>query len=393
MEAEAPRVGKYYTRVSGRQIRPFAEATAVASWRADSRSRVQLTTNCTGEVRARKVLGGRLYGWEGTEAARAAALEGPQDLLVYNDKLQHRIFEVGSKGSRRRPESLSRYGKNTVREAGAMIEMLHGRDVAFVTLTLPGSTAEAIKAAADRSGALRNGFLQRVRHVLNVRDYIWVWEYQHRGALHAHIAIACGRGEPYQQLKANSQRWWRQLVEHHSDESGVDLFGKAEGGTWRGVEHLPRVECKRVKKSIARYMAKYLSKGPGGGDGSERHPPARWWSVSDSLMEKLKAERKVEVVTVPTAGLAEDLWERVASRASELACKSMVSRNPFSDDVCGTVHYFDDGTAGAVWAELVALMVSEAQIDPEPERPPPLDDFIAAAVEMFDATIINLGRK
>lgn len=185
----------------------------------------------------------------------------------------------------------SRFGLNAKRSllrAGGAIDRLvkSPSEVVFLTGTLPGSTPEAIEAMARYSAFALHRLKAWVnKHVPSKKDF-YCWELQKRGALHLHYAVVVGEQQVRDRIVDGFARQWYRILERISDESGVDLFGRAEGGSWRGRLDKCQFYAQEVEKSVAAYLSKYCSKDAGKvADGVRAWPPTRWWGVSRPLQE------------------------------------------------------------------------------------------------------------
>lgn len=173
--------------------------------------------------------------------------------------------------------------------------------VGMWTATLPGSTKEAMESLSCWSAYLMHNFRTRISRWLVRRGYrvLWcsVWEWQKRGALHLHVAVALPR-DLVGSFEAFAKRVWVKLLRNVTDKSGIDLFGRSYGGTWLGGE-LPHC-CKLVvvTSSSAGYLAKYLSKSE-----SKRYGvmaffcPSRWWGSSWAVKEELAKQTDCVVIS------------------------------------------------------------------------------------------------
>lgn len=290
---------------------------------------------------------GRQFGAEAGAGAGLSAAEGD---LVYNAKLQHgEIFPI-AKGRRSRPMSLTRYGSHTVREGCAVIEDEFGKEVYFNTLTVPGSTSEALEAVAKESAGIINAYMQRIRHEVAAwqRDDIdcseglfatGVWEWQKRGALHFHLVIGVRDRKLAAHLKHNHRRWWRQVLESYSDKMGIDLFARVDGGTWRDDENKPVTEWAKVKKSVERYVSKYIGKTAYQAAKHGWMPPTRWWYLSAPAREVVLARRIMCSVEINSVQHAASVCEELAEMAQEMGATVLPTNNPFTGALCGYVIY------------------------------------------------------
>jgi len=185
----------------------------------------------------------------------------------------------------------SRFGLNAKRSllrAGGAIDRLvrSPSEVVFLTGTLPGSTPEAIEAMARYSAyALHRLKAWINKHVPSKKDF-YCWELQKRGALHLHYAVVIPEQQIRNRIINGFAGQWHRILERISDESGVDLFGRPDGGSWRGRLDKCQFYAQEVEKSVAAYLSKYCSKDAGKvADGVRAYPPTRWWGVSRPLQE------------------------------------------------------------------------------------------------------------
>jgi hypothetical protein len=195
--------------------------------------------------------------------------------------------------------NFSKYARRKILHAGAVLDSdYQPSDCLFLTLTLPGSTPEALTAIAAWSGYLIHRLKAWVNKFLPGREEIWVWERQKRGALHLHWSFVCLSKEVEERIRRGLKGEWIRLLESVSDRSGVDLFRKSQEYTHRG-KGVAVVQVERVRKSVAGYLAKYLSKesfrASGFGDGgSILVAPSRWYGISKALHKKI-SERTREI--------------------------------------------------------------------------------------------------
>jgi hypothetical protein len=204
--------------------------------------------------------------------------------------------------------NFTKNAKNTIRWGASAIEEEFGIDrCVFLTGTLPGSTLQAqLTFAANSSYFIDriNKWLLKHFPISGEVFRISVWELQKRGALHLHAIVAVLPGQA-QRLIDEFQELWIHLLESLSDSTGVDLFGRAGGGSHRGNYLKPIKKQGRkgtvkdvmcfgdvVKKSVAAYLSKYLSKSAGDFRYSAKPAfyPARWWSVSRAVQNLIASQ-------------------------------------------------------------------------------------------------------
>ena len=241
-----------------------------------------------------------------------ATLLGSKQKFHPSEKLK---TKQGKNGYGSMPENAPNFGKNaknSIRWGAAAIEKQFGTNrCVFLTGTLPGSTVEAMFIFA----AYSSWFVDRLNkwllknYPINGKSYrVSAWELQERGALHLHALVAAPDGMSDDLIKA-FQVYWIKLLEYLSDCTGVDLFARGVGGSWRGqYEVVKKIKGKRkpmkdimcygavVLKTVAGYLSKYLSKGTGDFRfcKSPEYYPARWWSASRAVKD-LVAEQTIKI--------------------------------------------------------------------------------------------------
>lgn len=198
-----------------------------------------------------------------------------------------------------KPTKFGSYARHTILEAGAVASRRtrgDGRGVE-VTLTIPSSSHSAFGAVSRWSGYIVNRLLQVIRRDCPTIEWFYVWELQKRGALHIHMALS---GEPQSALLRvgrKVRKLWFRLLEEVGGKSGANMFLRRGGrgnNTYR--QFLKGNRVAPIKKSLAAYFAKYVSKGAGGSSKEKvehRYYPARWWGISRKLLQRVKDERLV----------------------------------------------------------------------------------------------------
>ncbi len=252
-----------------------------------------------------------------------AKIEG---LLVITNELQVTRLNSAELGQDNRNTNFTRRARHKILEAGQVVENLcptadpeiAAVNARAITLTLPGSTPEAIRALAAWSSWLVNNLMQEVRDIKKLIHYFWVWEHQKRGALHYHLCIAA-HPDDYSMDELGElgdrmiSRWWELLKVMESKRPvarggkkgnlpGIDMFERsdkavqARGGpkTWRDQPEKWRADNQPIKKSVAGYFSKYASKNVSSGYSSNiqnAYSPSRWWGMSQSISDEIKKLR------------------------------------------------------------------------------------------------------
>lgn len=177
-------------------------------------------------------------------------------------------------------------------DAGAVMDRDCPKDQClFITLTHPGSTDESFRALAEWSGYVVHRLKAWIARYCPSNYSFYCWEWQKRGALHLHYVLHCPDCGIFKFLQRNAKDEWIRLIDSVCQRSGIDLWGKADGSSWAAYKSVVRVEAARVRKSVACYLSKYLSKGGDQecGPSLQRFFPSRWYGISRALRERVKA--------------------------------------------------------------------------------------------------------
>jgi hypothetical protein len=195
------------------------------------------------------------------------AESGAKPLLVNSAEL-HRDNSGTEKSERvgwgglSRSVGVSWKTRRQILNRAAAIEREYGiKNIRFCTLTLPASTPEAFEALARYSARIVDIFGKKFDRLLGKNHArLWVWEYQKRGALHAHIIVGSQDGTIERLTTNEIKSHWVKVLGDLSDELGIDLFKKNSSWSWRNDTDKVRADSQEVKKSVSAYLGKYLSK-------------------------------------------------------------------------------------------------------------------------------------
>lgn len=245
------------------------------------------------------------------------------------------------------------------------MHLLFGKNVHFITLTLPGSTREAIESLAQYDKDIKNAFLQNIRKLhaktCNVTKeplhYVCISELQRRGAIHFHLAVGWSNKRFARLLQRCCRSWWIKLLGVYSDKTGVDWFLNPEKGSWRGNSRVVRVQCKKVRKSVRGYMAKYLSKARSKGEGEDFDDPSRWWSVSIATRKVVLKHRQSHDFSFRTWDDARQAVEKAAFVLKKEGYDVRPMYNPGTKEPIGVVVMVCDDLKGLVFEWFVQLLI------------------------------------
>jgi hypothetical protein len=188
----------------------------------------------------------------------------------------------------------SRKAAETVRRIGTAAEILDTdrRNWVFCTLTWPTGSREGMAVLARNTPWI----IQFVKNHFRSKDYaqsdyFYVWERQRRGTLHLHWIQHVRAGSSERRIDSDFRAAAYRASTILSSRSGTNLL-LGEGGDWSQKPEVLRNSAERVRRSISRYLSKYLSKGS---RAESAHwaklgspSPRRWWGASVSLKEKVK---------------------------------------------------------------------------------------------------------
>lgn len=196
-------------------------------------------------------------------------------------------------GGDARPTKFGNNARRKLLRAGGAMALLQGGDkrVLFLTGTLPGSTDEAMDAIARYSSYIVDRLKTWLYDNGGTSYSMYVWERQKRGALHLHYAVYIDPTERGNRIYHGFKQYWYKLLCNVSLQSGIDLFARKKGGTWRNSPKVVQAKAVWCTRTIAGYLAKYLSKGKAGGHCNDRTPtyyPVRWFGVSRPLNKLLR---------------------------------------------------------------------------------------------------------
>lgn len=338
-----------------------------AQQRQKERTEVVFRIDATSEVRVKVKSGGACETGVQARSASTGRFVATESPFINYGKPQDFESEQKEVVSRARSLGLTQYARQTIRAGCAVLKELFGKKVAFITLTLPGGSRRALDAAAGISRYLLNLFTQNLRDLskktflsstskslpsnseesaLTVTEiidhYVGVWEWQKRGALHIHLAVGIESSAVYNHVKRSVKRWWYRALKKGCEKTGIDLFEKVDGSSWKNHPEVLVTECKRVKKDIRYYMSKYISKGGLAPGSDEWGLPGKWWFISNALIEKVKARIVVDVYEFRTREEAEALVRRAAKIGMERAENYVEWKNPFNERWIGYIMYFTE---------------------------------------------------
>lgn len=199
--------------------------------------------------------------------------------------------------------AFSMYARRQLWRAGGAFDSTFAHNTAlFLTATVPGSTVAAFKAVAEWSSWI----VDRLKSWLSKRGAsaysLYCWEWQKRGALHLHYVCQSDDQAVANSIKRDFQNEWIRLIDGVSRHSGVDVWRKNDRYTHAGNKSVVQTRVEVVQKSVAAYLAKYLSKAykPGKNSVQKFFCPTRWSGISrplNALTKSLSTEERISTLT------------------------------------------------------------------------------------------------
>lgn len=176
--------------------------------------------------------------------------------LVYQS-----VESSNTQPSRKRLEGMTKNMARNIRNATYLLEQQPGgKDVlSFLTLTLPSLSHEGLQSCCTNWDSMVNNFLTWLRITLKRKhiefQYVYCTEIQtkrlekrHEYAPHLHIVFRGRNGKkaPWAITPKQARKAWSRCISRYCNEQFCDS----------AVENL-----QRIRKSAARYLSKYMSKG------------------------------------------------------------------------------------------------------------------------------------
>lgn len=242
---------------------------------------------------------------------------------------------------------MSKFGGKMTRSACQLLEeVAAGRAVGFLTLTLPQVAQDQLERANKNWSEIMRQFMQELTRELRRAKLpdIWVWvtEWQKRGALHAHIGFVASHqkqirnpAQDYPISKDWYQQVWQRILKN---VLGEDFDCKSA----------TRIE--RVKQSTSAYFGKYISKnarlansnpGQGNADINADMSADMGSSIADmsadmgSSIADINADMNADIVTVDRDGerwLVNSLTGEVLSACPDVCITGEVMHNGYAHE-------------------------------------------------------------
>lgn len=281
--------------------------------------------------------------------------------LVPNSKTQRSRAGYGEL-----PVKPTRFGMNAkrslIRSGGALEKTAPTDETLFLTGTLPGSTEDSFRAIAAYASYIVNGLKAWVSNYAPQKLDFYCWELQKRGALHLHYAVWIPDDKCRAHILESFRGWWIQILHRVGEMASVDMFRKNSGKTWLDDESKVRAVAEVCRKSVARYLAKYLSKSAAPKRGSSRaFSPARWWGVSRPL--KALTDSMTLTCEVITSGYhaVRSMWEEIRSVSDSSESVTYSYRHKVGEGSTVIMFTKEDPDREQLWQEINSLQTRKME--------------------------------
>lgn len=281
--------------------------------------------------------------------------------LVSNSKTPR-----GTTGYGTLPAKPTRFGlaarRALLRSGGALEKTAPTHEVLFLTGTLPGSTEDSFRSLAEYSAYIVNGLKAWIANYAPSKLDFYVWEYQKRGALHLHYAVHVPDERSRDYILKSFREWWIQILHRVGDKSGVDMFRKNASKTWLGDESKVRAVAEVCRKSVARYLAKYLSKSAAPKRGAARaFTPSRWWGVSRPLKALTDSLTSVSEIAVGGFHAIRRVWEDVKAMCDSSESVTHTYRHKVGEGLTLVAYTADTDERLLLWQNLESNIMTKLE--------------------------------
>lgn len=204
------------------------------------------------------------------------------------DSQGDRLLDLKSKldtAQRPRRMALSRYGRLMIMRAGSCFDRSEETERLLLTGTLPGSGFRAFKALSEYSSYATKTVTNWLTRRIPGCKWMYVWEFQKRGALHLHLAVQLPVSVS-DYVKAHFKDEWNRVLHTICKKSGVNLYAKTR--TYSHPNEKTQADVTKCDKDPAKYLSKYITKNATNAKAFNRYPPKTWYQISRSLLASLK---------------------------------------------------------------------------------------------------------
>ena len=242
--------------------------------------------------------------------------------------------------------------RRTILRCGAVIDQSgKTQETLMLTGTLPGSTPEAMQEICNWSSYAVDRLKSWISKQAKSTFSMYAWELQKRGALHLHYVVQITDKDARDRIRNKFKKQWYRILDNITEKSGVDMFARESGGSWRLLPEMLQAHAVECKKSVAGYISKYISKHGNEYDGV--FYPARWWGCSRPLLARLEELTEEIVIDSLNRGRAESIYQDIKYDLQPLASASYEYRDRVGDGQ-NLVNYIYPNYVEEAWKNVIS---------------------------------------
>jgi hypothetical protein len=261
--------------------------------------------------------------------------------------------------------------RSLLRAGGALEKSAPTDEVLFLTGTLPGSTEDAFRAIAAYSGYIVNSLKAWVSTYARQKLDFYVWEYQKRGALHLHYAVHIPDGNSRRYIIDSFHAWWVECLHRVSELGKCDLFRKNAAYSHISDTSKVRAVAEVCRKSVARYLAKYLSKSVAPKRGVARaFTPSRWWGVSRPLKTLTDSLTRVCEVVEGGYHATRRVWEELVHECDSSENVTHRYRHLFGEGFTVVMYTSEQTERESIWDAVTSMKTGKQVLSTMHTRTP-----------------------
>jgi hypothetical protein len=282
-------------------------------------------------------------------------------ILNYSEKFAGGASDRYAWVLRRQSVKFGRYARIAVQETAWALEREYGKSAVLFTFTVPGRGPLVASAIADQSSFIVKRLRQWIRDVIGgPHGVVGVWENQRRGMLHLHICVASHNQEGLQELMDRRHEYWGKLLADVTKRTCINVCYCSPNMSRCITGGTTQQDADWIRKSIGRYLSKYVSKQARNKSNAAHLSPTRWWTVDRATHAMAKRYRVEKTMN----GFRVEQWAEILKEVKEAAQGLWLSKvqyvNTYAIDLYGIVAWFEPGV-DCNFLDVVDAIVEEKQ--------------------------------
>lgn len=274
-------------------------------------------------------------------------------------------------GSPCKPSQFSPNASSKVRELLTVLLTIVPRNSRFVVFTLPADTETHFEAVENYSGYIIQRLTIYLRRQYPGLYYLWIWEYQGRGALHLNVVLT--HPAISDDLESELLNLWIRILLLIQRKANIPLLPSFAS---TAAENSHCCHVRPCWENLPGYLAKYDQKDPRMRSDGILVSPARWFGSSNNLQDRLKQSVKVTVIPCDSESDADQVLHELSAMISAKEEPNPIT-NQFSGEVIGITILPDDPCrSAATISQLASRNVDQFGAPPSMANYPA--DFMSA---------------